>query len=130
MFRRSIPYPPLRRETSPSATPPLHRLPRQEAQEAPPLLQPGPGASSFRSDADVEIEERPEFFRFVTETDSLASGVIAHMVEIHPGVTKIVVGPRGGVRVWDLDLLMGVSSGLSWGCGIWTCSWGCRCTRS
>ncbi|KAI4368356.1 hypothetical protein MLD38_016922 [Melastoma candidum] len=59
----------------------------------------------FRSDADVEIEERPKFFRFVAETDGLASGVIAHLVEIHPGVTKIVVRPRGGVRVWDLDRL-------------------------
>ncbi|KAI4342736.1 hypothetical protein MLD38_027323 [Melastoma candidum] len=62
----------------------------------------------FRSDADVEVEERPEFFRFVAETDDdMGSDVIAHMVEIHPGVTKIVVRPRplGGVLVWDLDRL-------------------------
>ncbi|KAI4343120.1 hypothetical protein MLD38_027658 [Melastoma candidum] len=48
----------------------------------------------FRSAADVEIEERPEFFRFVAETDGLASSVIAHIVEIHPGLTKIVVRPH------------------------------------
>lgn len=48
----------------------------------------------FRSDADVSVEERPEFFRFVAETDGIGD-VRAHTVEIHPGVTKIVVRESG-----------------------------------
>ncbi|OIS96226.1 PREDICTED: uncharacterized protein LOC109236231 [Nicotiana attenuata] len=60
----------------------------------------------FRSDADVEVEENPEFFRFVTEigvhgdvNSAIDVGnVRAEAVEIHPGVTKIVVrnGDKGG----------------------------------
>ncbi|KAK4425664.1 hypothetical protein Salat_1760400 [Sesamum alatum] len=47
----------------------------------------------FRSDADVNVEERPDFFRFVAEikVDGQSGHVRAHAVEIHPGVIKIVV---------------------------------------
>ncbi|KAK9933295.1 hypothetical protein M0R45_020496 [Rubus argutus] len=45
----------------------------------------------FRSDADVLIEENPDCFRFVAETDNFGDDVRAHTVEIHPGVTKIVL---------------------------------------
>ncbi|XP_060179205.1 uncharacterized protein LOC132609308 [Lycium barbarum] len=53
----------------------------------------------FRSDADVAVEEGPEFFRFVAEMEfegeGDAGGVRVHAVEIHTGITKIVV--RNGV---------------------------------
>lgn len=45
----------------------------------------------FRSDADVSVEESADFFRFVAETEGFGVDVRAHTVEIHPGVTKIVV---------------------------------------
>ncbi|PIN03846.1 hypothetical protein CDL12_23625 [Handroanthus impetiginosus] len=45
----------------------------------------------FRSDADVAVEEGPDFLRFVAEIEVVAGGVRAHAVEIHPGVIKIVV---------------------------------------
>ncbi|XP_022956078.1 uncharacterized protein LOC111457880 [Cucurbita moschata] len=46
----------------------------------------------FRSDADVLVEENPDCFRFIAETDGdISDGVRAHAVEIHPGVIKIVV---------------------------------------
>ncbi|XP_059632497.1 uncharacterized protein LOC132275115 [Cornus florida] len=49
----------------------------------------------FGSDADVNVEERSDCLRFVAQTDdAFGDGVRAHAVEIHPGVTKIVV--RGG----------------------------------
>jgi hypothetical protein len=44
----------------------------------------------FRSDADVVVEEAPDCFRFVAETDGIGE-VRTHTVEIHPGVVKIVV---------------------------------------
>ncbi|CAJ2630218.1 uncharacterized protein LOC123902594 [Trifolium pratense] len=44
----------------------------------------------FRSDADVAVEEAPDCFRFVAETDGIGE-VRTHTVEIHPGVVKIVV---------------------------------------
>ncbi|CAK9150870.1 unnamed protein product [Ilex paraguariensis] len=54
----------------------------------------------FRSDADVTVEETSEFFRFVAEIDDedavgVGDEVRAHAVEIHPGVTKIVVRSGG-----------------------------------
>ncbi|XP_010532557.1 PREDICTED: uncharacterized protein LOC104808553 [Tarenaya hassleriana] len=52
----------------------------------------------FRSDADVVVEEMPDCFRFSAETDGFPAGdggVRAHMVEIHPGVMKIVVRANG-----------------------------------
>lgn len=59
----------------------------------------------FRADADVEVEEGPGFFRFVAETDEIGSDVRAHTVEIHPGVTKIVVRPNGSLELLSLDQL-------------------------
>ncbi|XP_059294063.1 uncharacterized protein LOC132047159 [Lycium ferocissimum] len=49
----------------------------------------------FRSDADVAVEEGPEFFRFVAEMDFEGDGVRVHAVEIHTGITKIVVRNGG-----------------------------------
>ncbi|KAJ7980026.1 Heat shock 22 kDa protein [Quillaja saponaria] len=57
----------------------------------------------FRSDADVLVEETPDCFRFVAETDGIGD-VRAHTVEIHPGVTKIVVRESGSVEL-SLDEL-------------------------
>ncbi|KAL0414519.1 UNVERIFIED_CONTAM: hypothetical protein Sradi_1653600 [Sesamum radiatum] len=63
----------------------------------------------FGSDADVIVEERPDFFRFVADVkvDGQAGHVRAHAVEIHPGVMKIVVRdyhkPKGG---GDVDLFL------------------------
>ncbi|KAL7144740.1 hypothetical protein ABFS83_07G032300 [Erythranthe nasuta] len=54
----------------------------------------------FDSDADVAVEEGPEFFRFSAEIEvdaddddvaAVGDDVRAHAVEIHPGVVKIVV---------------------------------------
>nr|GMD87121.1 nodulin 22 [Ipomoea batatas] len=48
----------------------------------------------FRSDDDVIVEENAERFRFVAEIGGDAEhggGLRAHAVEIHPGITKIVV---------------------------------------
>ncbi|GLT60327.1 hypothetical protein SLA2020_330980 [Shorea laevis] len=56
----------------------------------------------FRSDAEVEVEESPDCFKFVVETDSI-SDVKAHTVEIYPGVTKIVVRPGSHVDFTLLD---------------------------
>lgn len=47
----------------------------------------------FKSDADVAVEESSDCFRFVAVTDDIGD-IRAHTVEIHPGVTKIVI--RGG----------------------------------
>ncbi|GAV81850.1 hypothetical protein CFOL_v3_25303, partial [Cephalotus follicularis] len=58
----------------------------------------------FRSDADVAIEEKHDCFRFTAETDNIGE-VRAHMIEIHPGVTKIVVRPNGYLELSSLDQL-------------------------
>lgn len=58
----------------------------------------------FRSDADVLVEESPDYFRFVAETDTDIGNVRAHTVEIHPGVTKIVVRESGSLQL-SLDEL-------------------------
>ncbi|XP_028773525.1 uncharacterized protein LOC114730594 [Neltuma alba] len=55
----------------------------------------------FRSDADVSIEEGPDYFRFKAETDGIGD-VQAHTVEIHPGVIKIMVRESGSVE-FSLD---------------------------
>ncbi|KAJ9700374.1 hypothetical protein PVL29_005933 [Vitis rotundifolia] len=44
----------------------------------------------FKSDADVAVEESSDCFRFVAVTDDIGD-IRAHTVEIHPGVTKIVI---------------------------------------
>ncbi|KDP40188.1 hypothetical protein JCGZ_02186 [Jatropha curcas] len=56
----------------------------------------------FRSDADVSVEENPDCFRFVAETDNIGE-VRAHTIEIHPGVTKIVIRPNGYLELSSLD---------------------------
>lgn len=50
------------------------------------------------------MEESPDCFKFVAETDGI-SDVRAHMVEIHPGVTKIVIRPGNDVDFASLDRL-------------------------
>ncbi|XWS39296.1 hypothetical protein CRYUN_Cryun18bG0039100 [Craigia yunnanensis] len=58
----------------------------------------------FRSDADVAVEESPDCFKFVAETDERIGDVVrAHTVEIHPGVTKIVIRSNNLVDFSSLD---------------------------
>ncbi|KAK6254927.1 hypothetical protein SCA6_016232 [Theobroma cacao] len=58
----------------------------------------------FRSDADVAVEESPDCFKFVAETDGRIGDVVrAHTVEIHPGVTKIVIRSNSLVDFSLLD---------------------------
>ncbi|KAA3454589.1 17.6 kDa class II heat shock protein [Gossypium australe] len=58
----------------------------------------------FRSDADVAVEESPDCFKFVAETDGRIGDVVrAHTVEIHPGVTKIVIRSNSLVGFGLLD---------------------------
>lgn len=52
----------------------------------------------FRADADVEIEDSPEKIRFIADVKvengvnyNDVVGMRAHTIEIHPGVTKVVV---------------------------------------
>ncbi|CDO99072.1 unnamed protein product [Coffea canephora] len=60
----------------------------------------------FGSDADVDVEDSHETIRFIAKVEidgeDVANEVRAHAVEIHPGVTKIVVRKDEG----DLDLLL------------------------
>ncbi|XP_009108819.1 uncharacterized protein LOC103834498 [Brassica rapa] len=64
----------------------------------------------LRSEADVSVEENPDCFRFVAETDGVRGGggeMTAYMVEIHPGITKIVVRTNGlslGLSLDELEL--------------------------
>lgn len=65
----------------------------------------------LRSEADVAVEERHDCFRFVAETVGLCDGdgeMRAYMVEIHPGITKIVVRTNGssslGLSLDELEL--------------------------
>ncbi|OIS97533.1 PREDICTED: uncharacterized protein LOC109232966 [Nicotiana attenuata] len=61
----------------------------------------------FRSDADVTVEETEGFFCFVAEIYLEGAGngrVRAQAVEIHPGVTKIVV--RKGNGDGEMELLL------------------------
>lgn len=53
----------------------------------------------FRADADVTVEETEDFFRFTVVDTDVEANVQADTVEIHPGVTKVVVrsGDRAGV---------------------------------
>ncbi|KAF1860821.1 hypothetical protein Lal_00000235 [Lupinus albus] len=61
----------------------------------------------FQSDADVTIQEDPDCFRFVAETDRIAD-VRAHTIEIHPGVIKIAVrvGPSVEFSLDQLEIDM------------------------
>eukprot|EP00268_Persea_americana_P019621 TRINITY_DN2008_c0_g1_i1.p1 TRINITY_DN2008_c0_g1~~TRINITY_DN2008_c0_g1_i1.p1 ORF type:complete len:221 (-),score=18.08 TRINITY_DN2008_c0_g1_i1:303-965(-) len=53
----------------------------------------------FRSDADVSIQETRDCFRFVTFTDELSEDVEAQIIEIYPGVTKIVVRASNALQL-------------------------------
>ncbi|MCL7040631.1 hypothetical protein MKW94_004132 [Papaver nudicaule] len=56
----------------------------------------------FRSDTDVMVEETSSCFRFIVITDDdFGNDVMAHKIDIHPGVTKIVIARGGG----DNDLV-------------------------
>ncbi|XP_057958150.1 uncharacterized protein LOC131151013 [Malania oleifera] len=63
----------------------------------------------LRSDADVAVEESPDCFRFVAESDEFRE-VRARIIEIHPGLVKVVVGEARGVesRAEELDLELDV----------------------
>ncbi|KAF3646181.1 putative non-specific lipid-transfer protein-like protein-like [Capsicum annuum] len=53
----------------------------------------------LRSDADVAVEEKEGFFRFVAKIELEGAGdgqVRAQAVEIYPGITKIVVRKDSG----------------------------------
>lgn len=58
----------------------------------------------FRSDADVSIQETRDFFRFVVTTDELSEDVQARIIEIYPGVTKVVVRASNALEL-SLDEL-------------------------
>lgn len=45
----------------------------------------------FSADADVAVEEGPTDFRFVASADGIGGEVRAHMIQICPGVVKIVI---------------------------------------
>lgn len=58
----------------------------------------------FRSDADVTVEESSDRFKFVAETDERIGDVVrAHPMEIHPGVTRIVIRSENLVDFCSLD---------------------------
>ncbi|KAM7256048.1 hypothetical protein ACFE04_011789 [Oxalis oulophora] len=59
----------------------------------------------FRSDAEVEVEESIDCFRFTAEAEN-CEDVRTHTVEIHPGVIKIVVRTNGEVEISSLELDM------------------------
>jgi len=49
----------------------------------------------FDSDVDVAVEDRPDCLRFVADGVDVAGEVRAHVVEVYPGVTKVVIRRRG-----------------------------------
>uniref|UniRef100_A0A0D9WW17 SHSP domain-containing protein n=1 Tax=Leersia perrieri TaxID=77586 RepID=A0A0D9WW17_9ORYZ len=71
----------------------------------------------FAADADVSVEEDAAALRFVAAADGFtpSGGATAHAVEIHPGVTKVVVRDvtagvgvggddgEGGAAAFELD---------------------------
>ncbi|CAA7404022.1 unnamed protein product [Spirodela intermedia] len=66
----------------------------------------------FAADAEVAITEDVESFHFIVATaeGSIGSSVRAHAVEIHPGVTKVVIRENTGEDFGDgggeLELLL------------------------
>lgn len=59
------------------------------------------------ADAEVSLHEAPNCFRFVAETPELAH-VEAHIVQIHPGMTKVVVRETLSLRFPFEDLHLDV----------------------
>lgn len=50
----------------------------------------------FHSDTDVIVEETSTCFRFIVKTDDdFGNDVVAHKIDILPGVTKIVIAKGG-----------------------------------
>ncbi|CAN4098173.1 unnamed protein product [Withania somnifera] len=45
----------------------------------------------FHSDSDVSIHETSDSLRFVIPTDDVGDNIMARIIEIYPGVTKIVI---------------------------------------
>ncbi|XP_055832861.1 uncharacterized protein LOC129901638 [Solanum dulcamara] len=63
----------------------------------------------FRSDEDVAVEEKEGFFRFMAKIELEGAGdgqVRAQAVEIHPGVTKIVVRKGNANGEDEIKLLL------------------------
>lgn len=75
----------------------------------------------FNSDADVFVEERHDCFKFTVKDDGVVGGgggvnvnVKAHVIDVHPGITKVVIRPRdnpsrpfideNGLDVWRFRL--------------------------
>lgn len=59
----------------------------------------------FHSDADVSVEETPDFLQFVVSTYDVGEDVTAHTLEIYPGVSKIVIRPNDAVGESFVDEL-------------------------
>lgn len=72
----------------------------------------------FPSDADVLIEETPQFFRFVAACNA-GGGVRALAVEIIPGITKIVVKRIDGGDVAVAGKYQRNHQHVSLGVGLW-----------
>ncbi|KAL2556756.1 hypothetical protein Fot_01495 [Forsythia ovata] len=58
----------------------------------------------FHSDAEVSVEETPEFLKFTVDTDDVSEDVTADAIEIYPGVTKIVIRGNGIVDLSGSEL--------------------------
>lgn len=63
----------------------------------------------FGSDVDVDVHEEDSEFVFVVAVEDFGEDVRAHAIEIHPGVTKVVIrtiryGGDGGDAADDLEL--------------------------
>ncbi|KAJ0960114.1 hypothetical protein J5N97_000108 [Dioscorea zingiberensis] len=72
---------------------------------ASPRLQPRPRAPFSAPTPTSSSRRTPTASRFVAETESFGHDVRAHTVEIHPGVTKVVVRERGSAAELTLDEL-------------------------
>ncbi|XP_051141613.1 uncharacterized protein LOC127258707 [Andrographis paniculata] len=58
----------------------------------------------FHPDAEVSINETPRSFVFTAATDGISGDVRVDAIEIHPGVTKIVVRDSGYVDLSGTEL--------------------------
>ncbi|KAK9671939.1 hypothetical protein RND81_12G065300 [Saponaria officinalis] len=57
----------------------------------------------FKSDEDVYVEERSECLKFVASANSGVVGGGIHVVELHPGIVKVVVRKRGSSSQMTID---------------------------